>query len=528
MKNKLQNHFGSHWSIYVLGMLYVVTRVIFLEADLPSWDKVKYQTIDELYYAMPAFEWMYKRIDELESFPINVFQSLFAFPILKSFGLSYFWLRMTSVVMGGFGVFFVYLAYLNEVGTNKGISTFARNMIFFLCASMIVFNYGFYYSTAVLEPSVSIALYSAILLFILARYSGNYLLIGVAIAFGPVFVYPPSIYLSVAALAALILVKGRDIRWRDIRDGLLGLSVVALSFVLILYVYYKDTWLESLQTIRALSSQRIVSIASDPLPYLVENFFTMVRNTNLFFYSHVLMVCTALSLFALLLVSVKNFRRLNLVVVCALLMLMGRAGQLIFEKTHYERKTIDIALVVLLILLQTLILFWPFVSKYIDKLSISNRMKSVGISMLVAMGLLLNYANASVLLSDLTSKKNYNNRDVLLDLGKKFAGCLAIGEWGHGFNIYGMYNVKLLSYKYALPSQYGDYSEKFLKLLEDKNAVVISSYPQMSPKLSKEAKSQLVPVYQFDIKDSEGAAAKFAVYRPLNRIVNGESVECAH
>lgn len=173
-----------------------------------------------------------------------------------------------------------------------------------------------------------------------------------------------------------------------------------------------------------------------------------------------------------------------------------------------------------------MIILWPLIKERLENFTTSQRMKSAVVSILVLLGVSLNYSNARELAQDMSAEKKYNNRDVLLAMGKKFSGCLGIGEWSHGFNVYGMYEVKLNSYKYAMPSQYGEYSEKLSNLIQNKNAIVISSYPLIAPKASEQLKSLLAPVYFFDIKDNAGVATQFAVYRLSDRKRGADGIEC--
>ena len=39
-----------------LCILFLFSRAIFLDSDLPPWDVFNYQPIDELYYSLTAFE----------------------------------------------------------------------------------------------------------------------------------------------------------------------------------------------------------------------------------------------------------------------------------------------------------------------------------------------------------------------------------------------------------------------------------------------------------------------------------------
>lgn len=93
------------WAIAICGFL--VTRLVFLDRDLPPWGLAHYQPIDESAYTIPAFNlhlygtWTHQDVPwiPLEGSPMNVLQSLVT-AVTLALDWSYWGFRASSVLFG--------------------------------------------------------------------------------------------------------------------------------------------------------------------------------------------------------------------------------------------------------------------------------------------------------------------------------------------------------------------------------------------------------------------------------------------
>ena len=113
------------WFI-VLCILFLLSRIIFLDSDSPKWDISNYQPIDELYYSTTAFnlyhyhDWQHQVLSYVpsDSSSENLLGNILCFSTLSVFGNNYFGLRMASV-LAAFGVFVLMLFILKNYLTRR-------------------------------------------------------------------------------------------------------------------------------------------------------------------------------------------------------------------------------------------------------------------------------------------------------------------------------------------------------------------------------------------------------------------------
>lgn len=105
----------------LLCALFFISRVAFLDSDLPPWDVCQYQPIDELYYSITAFniyhygDILHKVIPyvESDSSTENLLGNLLASITLFLFGNNYYGMRMSSVLAAFFIFVMMYFTLKN-------------------------------------------------------------------------------------------------------------------------------------------------------------------------------------------------------------------------------------------------------------------------------------------------------------------------------------------------------------------------------------------------------------------------------
>ena len=127
-------------------ILYFITRILFLESDLPPWNISYYQSIDELYYTIGAFnlyhygDYDVKLIDYISEpkYVVNYFMEIFVAISLKIFGNNYFGLRMASVLSGAIILLFIYLTLKESFQDNKN-----NRIVAILILLYLIFDFSF-------------------------------------------------------------------------------------------------------------------------------------------------------------------------------------------------------------------------------------------------------------------------------------------------------------------------------------------------------------------------------------------------
>ena len=514
---KLTQHLSDHWSIYLLLLIYLSTRLVSIEADLPAWARMHYQTVDELYYAHPAYDWLHSNRGSFENRPFNLLQNLVVFVSASVFGWSYFSLRLGALFMGGVGMVLIYLSCATISKKENYIQNSSHNLIFFISGFFIVLNIGFYYSTVVLEPSIAVAAFAAALILCISRFENKPWLIGGLIIFGPLFVYPYAIIYSIPAVLIFFWLTWKNGARYFIQSTLGGLVVVVV-YVLLVSILNPSLLSEGLKITATHGTSRLIDVTKYPIGYLLDQFFVNdIPSINIFQFSKAALIlfCISILLFILRLGALRGDVKLTVLLV--LLMLGARFSFLFIEKTHFERKMIDISFIFLFLIYYSANVIYSAILGVVR--SANDRFLGRWKIALLFASFFLMTQEAYSFFRELAQNKSYNNRDSLIKLGEYLEGCVAIGEWGLGLNIYGRYDVKLNTYQYFEPGSYISYSDALNRLLQSPQAVVVSSVP-VSQKISEELRAQLVAIYSFDINDGGDGLSPYAVYVPRARLDN--------
>ena len=151
--------------LFLLGLAFIVSRVVFLDRDLPPWRIAVYQPIDEFYYTISSFNlfhygsWVHQVVPFVgdDSNPLNVLQALLTWVSLEIFGNTYWGLRMASVVVacGSFGLIGVLLWRLVPARDAAGAPAggIGKTAVVGLWLTVAFFDFSFLMSARVAEPT---------------------------------------------------------------------------------------------------------------------------------------------------------------------------------------------------------------------------------------------------------------------------------------------------------------------------------------------------------------------------------------
>jgi hypothetical protein len=307
VRNQLLELGPLFWIAIVVAFL--VTRLPFLDADIPEWLLTRYAPIDEFGYTVPAFNlveygaWIHQAAPwaPIEGPPINALQNLMAAVTMWVGGDSYWGLRASSVVFGL--VAFLALVAVTRRQTDEAVAhgeaaRWLGSLVVIAAAVLLLVDFSSLLSGRIVEPTISRLAAAAVVV----------LLVSQGVFFGPdhgprrtaafgalataavLFVY---IYNAFVVAAALLLVVWwawraggglaviRHVAWFAVG----GLATAACFFALYFLIYdqspldWARNWILSFVTTtrgNGISWTKIASIAEANLFRLDPAFLGLV------------------------------------------------------------------------------------------------------------------------------------------------------------------------------------------------------------------------------------------------------------
>jgi hypothetical protein len=159
--------------------VFLVTRLVFIDSDLPRWDLAMYQPLDEAAYTIPAFNlhhygtWTHQEMPwiPLEGSPMNVLQSALA-ALTLDLQWSLIGFRLSSVLFG-------LVAFLAMAGLVHSLATSARAdgsplpfphaAVTVVTVVLLLADFGFLLAGRVVEATVGRIAIIALLLWLVGR-----------------------------------------------------------------------------------------------------------------------------------------------------------------------------------------------------------------------------------------------------------------------------------------------------------------------------------------------------------------------
>ena len=240
--------------------LFLATRLVFLDRDLPPWELAQYQPIDEFTYAAPAFNlhhygsWSHQDVPyaPVEGSPMNILQSAVTAPLL-GLDWSYWGFRASSVLFGlvAFGAMLATVRRLVRKAREDGVSLpFHPGVVLVASALLLLTDFSFLVAGRVVEPTIARLAVIAVLIWLVARgtFLGRVRTPARALAFGAVvgsavcFVYVYNAFLVPATLLAVAWWAARDGTRRDaVRQVVLvavGMAAAVVAYFVLVYLVF--------------------------------------------------------------------------------------------------------------------------------------------------------------------------------------------------------------------------------------------------------------------------------------------------
>lgn len=243
---------------------YLVTRLPWLDADVPRWELAWYSPIDEFAYTVPAFNlvrygtWVHQAASwaPLEGGPTNAVQNVVAAVTLWLGGDSYWGLRASSVVFG-LVAFLALVAIVRrqaeEAVRHDGAPQRLAALVVIAAAVLLLVDFSSLLSARIVEPTISRLAAAALVLLLVSRgvFCGQghgprrTAVFGAVTTAAVLFVYIYNAFLVVGAFLVVVWWAwrsgGRAALVRHVAAFAVGcLAVASLFFGLYFLVYHQS------------------------------------------------------------------------------------------------------------------------------------------------------------------------------------------------------------------------------------------------------------------------------------------------
>lgn len=248
--------------------LFLVTRCVYLDRDLPPTGISSHVAIDEMYYTITAFnlyhygETIFNPVPATDlpsaedTQPNNILENCLTYLTLIIFGNNYYGVRMAAVLAALISFIFFYLVILGMERTGRQVNdpcrTDNRNYINYFIIFYLLFDFSFMMAGRVAEPTIfrlmalSIIVYIGSLPRISSALTNNWysLLLGFLSMAAVVYVYVYNAFVLIAMAATIVIWAKKDGLANSLRQMAwfgLGALICLASYMWYIDAYYHTT-----------------------------------------------------------------------------------------------------------------------------------------------------------------------------------------------------------------------------------------------------------------------------------------------
>lgn len=284
--------------IIIFSVVYFLTRLAYIDSDIPIWELSYYSPIDEFYYTPNAFDMVEgintptgKYLDSEFLFVFNIFQQIFTAISLKIFGDTYLGLRLPSVI-SGFAVLLIFIViFYKRFGLLEAT----------ICALVLITDFSFTLSNRIAEPTIfRMAAYSFVLFLIIEisqrdsftqRKVGLLpiypLVISLLFTTAWVFVYPTNAFLILAGLIYIVFYEYEKTKTINkemifvLCSYFLGIFTI-LFILLLLMLIFNNRFVDQLIYVWLTHSKATIAGDSNLFLYKILSHIYSIRLANFF------------------------------------------------------------------------------------------------------------------------------------------------------------------------------------------------------------------------------------------------------
>jgi hypothetical protein len=217
--------------LFIIFCLYLVLRVLYLDADVPIINIIRIADIDEFYYSIGGFNLYYfgdiknsvMPLAESDLSPFATLLDLFTYISLTIFGNNYYGLRMASVLAACLIFVLIILILRKTVRSFFNVSKFRENLFVYLILIYFSLDFSFLIMSRICEPTIYRSLSMVVVVYFFAHVnklspsSKMFLpsfLIGIISMATVFFVYFYNIFIVAAAFISFFLfIKSRGMKY---------------------------------------------------------------------------------------------------------------------------------------------------------------------------------------------------------------------------------------------------------------------------------------------------------------------------
>ena len=373
--------------LFILG-LYFVTRLLFLDSDLPPWGIINYQPVDEGAYSMLALN-LYNYGDispeifggEIEYITsphirTNILGNIVIYISLCVFGDNYWGLRISSVFCG-FVILLLFWGTINALLSQYNVKNQIRQWINLGCLFYFILDFNFVMACRVVETSIFRLLFIMIIIFLFVKTNKNiffkFTLITFIATLSIFGIYITNIFVYLAIFIAIV---GYGIKCgkKAFKNGILGIICGGALGLIPLEIYYVSVWntgaiKNMFNSILSFSFQTGYTSSSSLRTLLKTTVHFFASNSNL--YNIVLLAIMVLSI-PFLIFLIKKKKDLNILFFLALI--VSLYCQTLFSEDYIVRKYIIIYPIYFLLLV-TLIAYKNDLKEWIHEMLTNSHAK---------------------------------------------------------------------------------------------------------------------------------------------------------
>jgi hypothetical protein len=371
--------------LFILCIMFLLSRIIFLDSDIPKWDISNYQPIDELYYTTTAFNlyhyhnWQPQVLSFVpsDSSNENLLGNILCFFTLSVFGNNYFGLRMASV-LAAFGVFLLMFFILKNYLTRRKVANIHSssdyvNVIILICLLYLICDFSFLLAGRIMEPTIFRMLTLVMIIYFFSTgfsrksinarwfvcFAGFFAVVAVF------YVYPYNAFIVPAIWFFCFyaaLAKGYKEAIVQTCVFLVGAMIGIVSYEVFLRLILDRSIMDAIVSLSIFSDRIAVSSASENIgiidtikPYIYNIFG--VLSTNIFRFNPILLVIFlgALPIFIYKLIKRNNIRDILLASLLGFYLL-----QSLFINDYFYRKPVIMLPMVLLLIAISVAIYRDF------------------------------------------------------------------------------------------------------------------------------------------------------------------------
>lgn len=253
-------------AMLALAAIFVASRAIFLDSDLPAWGVAQLQPIDEFYYSIPAFNlYHYGSMDHqvvpfiaTDGAPLNLLETLFTWLSLLVFGNTYYGLRMGSVAAGLLVLLLMFAILRRQMRPAEGSDGRWLNVavpLFFM--TYLVADFSFNVAARAAEPTIFRLLGMCSVLYVASVWPGpsrrpalRSATLGFLAGAAFLYVYFYNAFLVPAVIAAVFFEHYERGLFRAALHAFLagvGAAIALASYAAVVWVTYHQTLLQLYQ-----------------------------------------------------------------------------------------------------------------------------------------------------------------------------------------------------------------------------------------------------------------------------------------